>query len=141
MERLKTMKNDDELKTLINLKKLEELQRDARFDTRLLLDLIDSIDALCANWFGPEGYREQIERLAEIADEVINDENFSSLEDEENRIYDLAAEITDELFEPLKDLESLYRTLSTLEELFPDDEEDFDEMNEDENEELEDKDE
>lgn len=124
------MKNDDELKSLVNLKKLEELQRDKDFDTRAILDSIESVESLCANWFGPGGYKEQIRRLAELADEIVNDEDFSSLDDEENRIYDLAAEITDELFEPLEGLEKLYRTISNLEELYPDDE-DFDDDDED----------
>jgi len=125
------MKNDDELRSLINLKTLEELQRDELFDTRAMIDAVESIDAFCANWLGPDGYREQIRRLAARADEIINDENFSSLDDEENRIYDLAAEITGELFEPLEGLENLYRTISQLEDLFPNDE-DFDDDDEDE---------
>lgn len=124
------MKNDDELKSLINLKKLEELQRDKEFDTRAILDSLESVEILCANWFGPGGYKDQIRRLAELADEVVNDEDFSSLDDEENRIYDLAAEITGDLFEPLEGLEKLYRTISELEELYPDDE-DFDDDDED----------
>lgn len=85
------MKNDDELKSLINLKKLEELQRDKDFDTRAILDSIESVETLCVNWFGDGGYKDQIRRLAELADEVINDEDYSSLEDEDERIYDLAA--------------------------------------------------
>ena len=59
------------------------------------------------------------------------------MEDEENRIYELAAEISGELFEPLEDLENLYRFLSKLEDLFPDDE-DFDEMDEETGEEFDD---
>lgn len=116
------MKNDDELKSLINLKKLEELQRGENFDTRAILDSLELVETLCANWFGPGGYKEQIRHLAELADEVVNDEDFSSLDDEENQIYDLAAEITGDLFEPLEGLEKLYRTISELEELYPDDE-------------------
>lgn len=127
------MKNDDELKSLINLKKLEELQRDENFDTRAIIDAARSIDAFCANWLGDGGFKEQIERLARLAGEVVNDEEFSSQDDEENRIYDLAAEITGDLFEPLEDLENLYRTISKLEDLFPDDE-DFDDEDEDETE-------
>ena len=119
------MGNDDDLKKLLNLKKLEKLQRDKEFDTRTILDSLEAVETLCANWFGPGGYKEQLRRLAELADEVVNDEDFSSLDVEENRIYDLASEITDELFEPLEGLEKLYRTISELEELYPDDE-DFD---------------
>jgi len=131
------MKNDDELKTLINLKKLEELQRDERFDPRTINDAIDGINMLCSNWFGPDGFKQQLEQLAQVANEIINDDNFSSLEDQENRIYELAAEISGELFEPLEDLENLYRFLSKLEDLFPDDE-DFDEMDEETGEEFDD---
>ncbi len=104
-----------------------------------MIDAIDSIETLCANWFGPEGYKEQLRQLAARAGEVINDEDFSSLKDEENRIYDLAAEITGDLFEPLEDLENLYRTVSKLEDLFPDDE-DFEEMDEATDEEFDDED-
>ena len=96
-----------------------------------MIDAVDSIDAFCANWLGDSGFKEQIERLARLAGEVVNDEEFSLLDDVENRIYDLAAEITGDLFEPLEDLENLYRMISKLEDLFPDDE-DFDKDDEDE---------
>ena len=46
----------------------------------------------------------------------------SSLKDEENRIYDLAAENTGDLFELLEVLGNLYPTISKLEVLFSDDE-------------------
>lgn len=124
------MKNDGELKSLINLKNLEALQRDEGFDTRAILDSLESVETLCANWFGDGGYKDQIRRLAELADEIVNADDFSSLENEDERIYDLAAEITDELFEPLEGMEKLYRTISKLEELYPDDE-DFDADDED----------
>lgn len=96
-----------------------------------MIDAARSIDAFCANWLGDGGFKGQIERLARLADEVVNDDEFSPLDDEENRIYDLAAEITGDLFEPLEDLENLYRTISKFEDLFPDDE-DFDDDDGDE---------
>ena len=79
-----------------------------------VLPISVKIDFDNCQWFGRGGYKEQIKQLAKLADEIINDEDFSSLDAEENRIYDLAAEITDELFEPLEDLEKLYRAAPNL---------------------------
>ncbi len=124
------MKDEKELAKLINLKALEKLRDGNKFDTGQIWDAIGGLDALCGSYYGEGGLREQLFQLYKIADEVINNEDYSSLNDEETKIYRLADEISFELSAASEHVEKLESAVRDLEELYPLEDE-FDDEDED----------
>lgn len=113
------MKDEKELSKLINLEALEELRDSDKSDTGQIWDAIGGLDALCGSYYGEGGLREQLFQLYKIADEVINQEDYSSLDDEETKIYHLADEISFELSEASEHIENLESAVRDLEGLYP----------------------
>lgn len=107
----------------VNLKTLRQLQDS--FDTGDFLTAIEGIDELCANWEGRDGYRAELIKIHQQANEIINEEDYSLL-DEETKIWDLATDLDLSLFEYSERLEKIGSALNQFAALIPD-EDDFEE--------------
>lgn len=104
----------------VNLKVLKQLQDD--FDARDFLAAIEGLDEFCANWEGKDGYRSALIKIHHQADEIINEENYSLLEDDP-KIWDLATEVDLSLFEHSERLEKIGSALNKFADLIPDEDE------------------
>jgi hypothetical protein len=105
-------------------------QLDGSFDTHLLLDAVDALDAVRPIISDDYGEGGGIPRPPEIRDKLLELQRRSmELFNSEFRcntdrgVFDLAWEIEDEIFEAIDSLEKIQEIISQLTSLAPDDEE------------------
>jgi hypothetical protein len=111
----------------VDEKTLERMQN--RFDTRRLLDAMDTIDLIRCRI---DGLRQDLLDLHSMAANVINEEHGSSRVVREEPIWELAEMISSDICEFTERLEQVYQTAEEVEKLAPRD--DWDEEDEEEKE-------
>lgn len=114
----------------VDEKTLERLQN--RFDTRRLLDAVDTIDLIRHRI---DGLRQDLLDLHSMASDVINEEDGSSRVEREEPIWELAEMISADVCEFTDRLEQVYQTAEEIEKLAPQDDWDEDEEEDEEEEE------
>ena len=107
---------------------MERLQN--RFDTRRLLDAVDTIDLIR---YRIDGLRQDLLDLHSMAADVINEEDGSSRVVREEPIWELAEMISSDVSDFTDRLEQVYQTAEEIEKLAPRD--DWDEEDDEEEEE------
>lgn len=108
----------------VDEKTLETLQN--RFDTRRLLDAVDTIDLIR---YRIDGLRQDLLDLHSMAADVINEEDGANRVPREEPIWELAEMISSDVCEFTDRLEQVYQTAEEIEKLAPRD--DWDEEEED----------
>jgi len=109
----------------VDEKTLERMQN--RFDTRRLLDAVDTIDLIR---YRIDGLRQDLLDLHSMAADVINEEDGSSRVVREEPIWELAEMISSDVSDFTDRLEQVYQTAEEIEKLAPRDDWDEEEAEE-----------